>query len=130
MLATPTSRYPLTAHDLEDALAKARALSRLEKRLIDEYEARVEEAADMQREYRHALADAHVRAAADPELNTAAMREARAQELASDAEHAAAVTDGMVKATLARLRTVEMDQAMLNALISWARDSSWLDAYR
>jgi hypothetical protein len=121
----------LTAQDLEDAFVKAKALSRLEKQLVDEYEARVEEAADMQQEYRRVLVLAHVQAGADPELKTAALREARAKELASGAEHAAAVADGMVKATLARLRAVEMDQEMLNALISLSvRRLVPIDVYR
>jgi hypothetical protein len=48
------------------------------------------------------------------------MREARAKELASDAERAAAIADGVVKATLERIRAAEADRAMLNTLVGWS----------
>ncbi|MFL5407037.1 MAG: hypothetical protein ACJ79O_14440 [Myxococcales bacterium] len=102
---------------VEGVFEKDEALARLQKRLVDEYEARVEEAADMQQEYRRALAVAHLQAVADTRLTTATMREARAQELASDAERAAAITAGMVNATLARLLAVETDRETLRALV-------------
>lgn len=112
----------MTAHPLDfvDAYAKTKAISSRRQVLVAEYESRLEEAADMQQDYRRALALAHVTAAVDPELKTAAAREARAKELASDAERAAAIADGMVKATLERIRACEADRAMLNTLVGWS----------
>jgi uncharacterized protein (DUF2336 family) len=112
----------VTVHplDFEDAYAKTRNLSATRKQLVDSYQESIEAAADCQQDYRRALALAHVQAAGDPELKTAAMREARAKELASDAERAAAIADGVVKATLERIRAAEADRAMLNTLVGWS----------
>jgi uncharacterized protein (DUF2336 family) len=117
----------VTVHplDFEDAYAKTRNLSATRKQLVDFEDAyqdaqSIEAAADCQQDYRRALALAHVQAAGDPELKTAAMREARAKELASDAERAAAIADGVVKATLERIRAAEADRAMLNTLVGWS----------
>ena len=112
----------MTVHplDFEDAYEKTTALSRNRKQLVNQYEEHIRAAADAQQDYRRALALAHVQAAGDPELKTAAMREARAKELASDAERAAAIADGVVKATLERIRACEADRAMLNTLVGWS----------
>lgn len=112
----------VTVHplDFEDAYAKTRNLSATRKQLVDSYQESIEAAADCQQDYRRALALAHVQAAGDPELKTAAAREARAKELASDAERASAIADGVVKATLERIRAAEADRAMLNTLVGWS----------
>jgi uncharacterized protein (DUF2336 family) len=112
----------MTAHplDFEDAYARTKSLSSTRQDLVNQYEEVIRAAADAQQDYRRALALAHVQAAGDSELRTAAMREARAKELASDAERASAIADGVVKATLERIRACEADRAMLNTLVGWS----------
>ena len=112
----------MTVHplDFEEAYARTKALSEQRRSLVSTYEECMKSAADKQQDYRRALALAHVSASADKTLTTAAMREARAKELAADAEREAAVADAVVKATLERIRAVEADRAMLNTLVSWS----------
>lgn len=107
--------------DFHDAYERTMKLARRRHDLIEQYEQAVRAAADKQQDYRRALAMAHVSAAADSDYTTAAARETRAKDLASDAERDAAIADGMVKATQERLRAVEADRAMLNALMGWSQ---------
>lgn len=107
--------------DVDDARRAARRLAELRRDAENEHERLTIAAAEAERDYRKAYAQAFVGSE-----GTASEREAQARAQASAEAYARDVAAGMVKVMAERLRGLEGERSMLKSLIEW---SSRLDPY-
>jgi hypothetical protein len=102
--------------DFEDARQAGKELARQRKEAREEFERRLEQAAEKQRLKRLALAKAFVEATGD----TAAAREADAKKRAADAEYEHALAEGLVKAAQQRMEELDAHRATFHRLVEWS----------
>ena len=110
-------RNPSPLH-FEDAYKRIADLSQRRQGFINDYAERLSEAADAKHNFRAARAKAYALAAS--EGGTADQKKIRADELASEAEHAHDIADALSRAALERIRACEADRSMLRALLGWS----------
>jgi hypothetical protein len=107
-----TLEHPL---DMDDARRASRRLAELRREAEDAHEQLTKEAAEAEREYRKAFAQAFVQAE-----GTAAEREAIARAQSADAGYERDLAAGMVKVQAERLRGLEGERSQLKSLTEWS----------
>lgn len=103
--------------EIDDARRASRRLADDRRSAEADLKAAVEKAAEKERDYRKALAQAFARSAGE---GTAAQREANARSAAAQAAYERDLAAGMVRVHQERLRGLEGERAQLRALLEWS----------
>lgn len=103
--------------EIDDARDAARAMAVQRREAENNLEAATIKAAETERDYRQRLAQEFVKLAG---TGTAAERESQARSNASTASYERDLAHGMVKVCQERLRGLEGERAMLNAVTQWS----------
>lgn len=104
--------------EIDDARRASRRLAELRREAENQLEKAVTEAAEAERTYRKAKAQAFV-TVADHE-GTAAAKEAHANAASADQRYKRDLAEGMVKVAVERLRGLEREGASLRSLTEWS----------
>jgi hypothetical protein len=107
-----TLKHPL---DLDDARTASRRLAELRRDAENQHEKLTKEAAEAERQYRKAYAQAFIQAS-----GTAAQREAEAKSAAADEAYERDLKAGMVKVQVERLRGLEGERSQLKSIVEWS----------
>lgn len=102
--------------EIDDARRASHALAQQRRAAEADLDRLTRDAAEAERVYRKALSEAFLTATGD----TAAMREAKAKAMASDAGYDRDLAAGLVKACIERLRGLEGERAQLRQLSDWS----------
>jgi hypothetical protein len=111
-MSSLTLEQPL---DIDDARRASRRLAVLRRDAEDTHQTQVERAAESERVYRKAYAQAFIQAE-----GTAAEREAKAKAASADEAYGRDLAAGMVKVTVERLRGLEGERSQLKSLTEWS----------
>jgi hypothetical protein len=111
-MSSLTLEQPL---DIDDARRASRRLAELRRDAEDTHQTQVERAAESERVYRKAYAQAFIQAE-----GTAAEREAKAKAASADECYGRDLAAGMVKVTVERLRGLEGERSQLKSLTEWS----------